>query len=53
MQLHESVEKRMLQIIQTQEVYEHWGGTHTPLDRDTELQTCIRKSPAIFQIACT
>lgn len=34
-------------------VYDHQGGTQTPLDHDTELQPCIRKAPAIFQIECT
>lgn len=39
--------------MQTQKVYGHGGGTHIPLDHDTDLQPCIRKAPAIFQIACT
>lgn len=53
MQLRESVEKGMFQVVQMQKVYDHQGGTQTPLDHDTELQPCIRKAPAIFQIACT
>lgn len=53
MELHKSVEKGMFQVIQAQKVYDHRGGAQTHLDHDTELQPCIRKAPAIFQIACT